>query len=105
MAGAGEPQIDMRGRLELIRANRDLLDACPRHLFGPEVPGIEHGVGAMLGAKVKCNRCGGFMDLVALNYYVRGYEAAGKDGNDVLPGWREEKPGNGRTFFKPPEDA
>jgi hypothetical protein len=105
MDGAGEPQIDMRGRLEAIRANRDRLDACPRHSFAYEVPGIEGGVAAMFGQKVKCLKCGGFMDLVALNYYIRGYEAAGKDGNDVLPGWREEKPGNGRTYFKPPEDA
>lgn len=58
----------------------------------------------MLGRKVQCKKCGGLMDLVHLNFYVRGFEAAGGNGNDILPGWKEE-PGNGRRFFKPPEDA
>lgn len=105
MSGAGEPQLDLRSRIEQVRANRDKLDACPRHSFGANVPGIEGGVAAMFGQKVKCVKCGGEMDLVALNYYVRGYEAAGKSGNDILPNWREEEPGNGRSYFNPDKDA
>lgn len=96
--------IDYGALFERVHQNRLKLDACPRHLFPAAVPGIDGGVAAMLGRKIKCEKCGGEMDLTALNYYVRGYEAAGRDGNDILPGWKE-KPGNGRTFFKPPEDA
>lgn len=65
-------------------ANRDKLDACPKHFF-PLPPGT--GIG--LGVKLECERCGGRLDLVAINYYVRGYEAAGGNGNDVVTGWRE----------------
>ncbi len=32
------------------------------------------------------------MDLVKLNFYVRGYEASGNSGNDILPGWKPEGP-------------
>jgi hypothetical protein len=82
-----------------IEANRDKLDGCKRHRFPAEVPGIENGPGAMFGQKIRCLECGGAMDLVALNYYVRGYEAAGGNGNDVLPGWREEGTTSDRRYF------
>lgn len=89
------------GLLAKIKANRDKLDACPGHRFSGEIPGIAEGSIGMLGQKIECLRCKGGMDLVALNYYVRGYEAAGGNGNDVLPGWREEQPTNERRYFKP----
>lgn len=85
MAGEG----DLKAKYAAIVENRDRLDACPRHLFPAVVPGIEGGVMAMFGQKIKCTLCGGEMRLDALNYYVRGYEASGKSGNDILPGWRE----------------
>lgn len=64
-----------------------------------------------LGIKLTCERCGGQLDLVAINHYVRGYEAAGGSGNDVVTGWREpEDNADGgkseRRYFgqeKPPE--
>lgn len=84
-----------------IAANRDKLDACPRHLF--DAFPLE---AIRLGRKVPCKHCGGEMDLVALGYYIRGYEAANKNGNDILPGWKEEPgneqiPINARRFFTP----
>lgn len=97
------PGTDFHDKFERIRLNNDRLNACPRHRFTFEVPGIEGGVGAMFGRKMRCDVCGGEMDLVALNFYVRGYEAAGKNGNDILPGWKPEGP-TGRKFFQGPQE-
>lgn len=82
-----------------VRDNRDKLDACKRHRFPAEVPGIEGGVVGMFGQRIKCLNCHGSMDLIALNYYVRGFEAAGGNPNDVLPGWREEGGSSDRRYF------
>lgn len=90
MSDAGKSKgIDFGSLLAKVKDNRDRLDACPRHLFPAMVPGIEGGVAAMFGRKIECTRCKGQMDLVALNFYIRGYEASGRSGNDILPGWRE----------------
>lgn len=97
------PSGDMKAKFEAIKLNNDKLNACPRHLFPSEIPGIEGGVGAMFGRKLKCKHCGGEMDLVALNHYVRGYEASGKSGNDILPGWKPDEPTR-RKFFRGPPD-
>ena len=90
----------LKAKFEAAKANRDLLDNCPRHSFDA-IPISQ----IAFGGRATCKRCNGEMDLVALNYYVRGYEAAGKSGNDILPGWKEEQPGNvtTRRFFKAPE--
>jgi hypothetical protein len=84
MDRAGIPKIDSARIMARVMENRDRLDGCPRHLFEP-LP-LET---IRLGAKIKCKRCEGDMDLVALNFYIRGYEAAGRDGNDILPGWKD----------------
>lgn len=98
---------DLKAKFAEAQANRERLDACARHHFSLDIPGIEGGVGSMFGKKLECDVCKGQMDLVALNYYVRGYEAAGRSGNDILPGWREapnsdETPR--RKFFGTDED-
>lgn len=86
MEDAGErPTFDAAAAWQRVCENRDKLDACPRHLF--EELGAET---IRLGAKVKCTKCGGEIDLVKLNFYVRGYEASGANGNDILPGWKPE---------------
>lgn len=85
-----------------IKRNNDRLNGCSRHLFPSEIPGIEGGVAAMFGRKLVCKRCGGEADLLYVNAYIRGYEASGKNGNDIMPGWR---PNEGqRKFFKGPPD-
>lgn len=78
------PKIDTKALMQKCRDNRDKLDACPRHFF-PLPP----GTGIALGVKLECERCGGQLDLVAINHYVRGYEAHGGSGNDIVTGWRE----------------
>lgn len=84
MAGAGETKIDTQAIMAKAMRNRDALDNCPRHRFPPLA--LED---VRLGAKIECVRCKGRMDLVNLNFYVRGYEAAGRNGNDILPGWKD----------------
>ena len=101
MSDAGKPEpIDFSALYNKVRENRDRLDACPRHFFPDLIVKPRH-----LGQKAKCSVCGGEMDLIAINYYVRGFEAAGKSGNDIVPGWKE--PGTDetpkRTFFAPDE--
>lgn len=97
--------IDTKALMQKCRDNRDKLDACPRHFFPlpPSTP-------MYLGIKLTCERCDGQLDLVAINHYVRGYEAAGGSGNDIVTGWREPDNADGgkseRRYFgqeKPPE--
>lgn len=82
--------IDFKALFAKVNANRDRLDGCKRHLILTDSESIlSGGVGAMIGRKVRCDRCQGEIGLIELNFYIRGYEAAGKSGNDILPGWRE----------------
>lgn len=83
------PDIDFAALFARVNENRNRLDGCKRHLFAGDLPGIAGGVGAMIGQKVECIRCKGKIGLIELSFYIRGYEAAGKSGNDILPGWRE----------------
>jgi hypothetical protein len=96
MEDAGKP--DYKAIFASVSDNRDRLDACPRHLFAA-LP-LEN---IRLGAKIECKRCGGMMDLVKLNFYIRGYEAAGRNGNDILPGWKSNDDGTPqrRSFGDP----
>ncbi len=105
-AGKPEPKpIDFKAIFANVEANRQKLDACPRHLFNSEIPGIEGGVASMFGRKMECERCGGALDLVNIGYYIRGYEASGKSGNDIMPGWKPDKPTQPtRKFFREPSD-
>jgi hypothetical protein len=94
---------DAKAVFQKCRDNRDRLDACPRHFF-PLPP----STGIQLGVKLECERCGGKLDLVAINYYVRGYEAAGGDGNDIVSGWREPEAAGGnseRRYFGKPDGS
>ena len=64
------------------KENRRKLDECKRHLFHlPKPPYI-------LGQRATCEHCGGSLGLVEVNQYVRGYEAAGGNCDDVCPGFR-----------------
>jgi hypothetical protein len=40
-----------------------------------------------LGCRVDCSRCGGSMPALQVYAYVRGYIAAGGNGNHIIPGW------------------
>lgn len=100
MEDAGKPKIDFGAIYAKVDANRKRLDACPRHLFEPlPLDAIR------VGGKIKCKNCGGELELLAVNQYIRGYEAAGKNGNDILPGWKDADDPNApppRKHFRSP---
>ncbi|HCH8284995.1 TPA: hypothetical protein NNQ18_004696 [Salmonella enterica] len=68
--------------LDEIKANRLLLDNCPRHFF--KLGKIQ------LGEKAQCLRCGGWFSLTTLGDYIRGVVAAGGNPCDVCPDWYGE---------------
>lgn len=85
MDGAGI--LDLKAITAEIAENNRKLDGCSRHLFSAE----------NLAVTFKCKKCHGEMYLPALHTYIKGYEAAGKSGNDILPGWKPET--KKRKFF------
>jgi len=95
-------KMDAQDRFQRIKLNNDRLNSCQRHEFPNAIPGIENGVASMFGQKIKCIRCDGEADLLYVNAYIRGYEASGKSGNDIMRGWRDAEPK--RRFFKPDTD-
>lgn len=79
---------DMRKLWLEVKANSQKLNSCPKHRYH----GNEH---VKLGMRVTCLECGGQMQTADLASYIRGYEAAGGDANDIWPGWRDRKVDNG----------
>lgn len=76
---------DPRGVFKQIQANRETLNNCKRHLFiMPETISFKQ--------KLKCSNCGGWMDAVHAMEYARGYQAAGRDPNEIIPGFYTEVP-------------
>lgn len=65
-----------------VKANQARLDRCKRHLFELGPPPYRFGM------KLTCQNCGGTIDAIKAFVYVQGYEAAGGDPNDVIPGFR-----------------
>lgn len=74
-------QQDLRRRLDAIKANQDKLDNCLQHHFP------EWNVGLTIGVKFKCSKCQGMLDAVNAYNYTKGYIAAGKPAEDIMPGW------------------
>lgn len=76
---------DPRGIFKQIQVNRETLNNCKRHLFiMPETISFKQ--------KLKCSNCGGWMDAVHAMEYARGYQAAGRDPNEIIPGFYTEVP-------------
>lgn len=67
--------------LEEIKANRAKMMACPQHRFDVGPPPYA------FGARFRCLNCGGIIDGVHLQWYCEGWKAAGKDANEIVPGW------------------
>lgn len=66
-----------------IRENSVRLNNCPMHHFTYEK--LE------LGQRLKCDNCGGQMQITDAGYYVKGYKAAGGDPENVWPGWEKKR--------------
>uniref|UniRef100_A0AAU6VZW7 Chaperone protein DnaJ n=1 Tax=Pseudomonas phage Pavpe01 TaxID=3138545 RepID=A0AAU6VZW7_9VIRU len=67
--------------LAAIKENRRKLDACPRHFLDIGPPPYR------IGQKVECKRCNGTMSLTDAAQYARGYLAAGRHPDEVIPGF------------------
>lgn len=65
--------------LEEIKANAAKLNACPKHQF--EAAPLPY----KMGHKFTCRNCGGKMEAIGAMYYARGYAAAGKNPNEIIP--------------------
>lgn len=62
-----------------VKENIARLESCPRHQFEAGTPA--------LGEKIFCINCRGQMSHLDARQYLRGYQAAGGDADDVWPGW------------------
>lgn len=68
---------------EDMKLNHAKRSACKRHFFdSPEIK---------LGVRLICQNCGGEMMLSDVGFYISGYEAAGGNANDIIPGYRTSK--------------
>lgn len=74
---------------EHIKRNRTKLDACPRHSFECAMTPDEFR--AAFGQRLVCTRCNGAMLLTEIGQYIRGYEAAGGNADDIWPDFNTPK--------------
>lgn len=68
-----------------VRANNELLNGCKRHKFEGSIP---LDMVERYRFRAVCVNCGGWMRLTDVNQYIRGFEAAGRSGNEIWQGWR-----------------
>ena len=74
---------DAKKLIDEIKANREKLDACPKHAFDyPTDRALQ------FGEKLRCKNCGGIMDAIGAFRYCQGFAAAGGDPNEVIPNFR-----------------
>lgn len=78
---AWSPKIDSANMLATIRARHAREAACPKHRF----EGLQS---VRFGEKFTCLNCGVQMRLTDIGQYIRGYQAAGGDKDDIWPGWK-----------------
>ena len=71
--------------LKDVQANQQKLEQCPKHKFKTPQPPL------LLGMKLECIHCGGKLGLAGIGWYLRGYQAAGGDPNDIVEGWYGSK--------------
>jgi len=89
---------DLRSNLVKIKENQDRLFSCKRHNFG-DCPTPYH-----FGQTFVCLNCQGSMKAVDAFRYIQGYEAAGRNPNDILSGyradWKPQPAEQGYRIFK-----
>lgn len=72
---------DRKKLWEEVKANSRRWRSCDVHRFEPTEP-------YRFGQRHTCVKCGGTKPMIEIMYYLDGYEAAGGDPNDVMPGYR-----------------
>lgn len=82
---SGLPKTEVQKIFEQVKVNIARLHSCPRHKFD------QGNVSVGLGKKVVCVNCHGEMGLMQAAEYIRGYEAAGGNADDVWPGYHKDK--------------
>jgi hypothetical protein len=65
----------------MIKENNRRLNECSRHRFNDPWPVPN------LGMQLRCVNCGGEMRLLAISQYIRGFELAGRSGNEIWSCW------------------
>lgn len=73
---------EMQAAWNKAKENNRKCDECPRHRFNDPWPLPKFNM------PLRCVNCGGEMRLLAIGQYIRGFEAAGRSGNEIWPGWR-----------------
>lgn len=66
--------------------NQTRLRGCDRHHF-------EEPAEIVLGMRLTCTKCGGYMRLSDIAMYLHGYQAAGGNTDDVILGWPAKREG------------
>jgi len=66
--------------LEEVRANIKIKNSCKLHNITPPEE-------LKLGHVFTCNNCGAKIRTNEIGSYIRGYQAAGGDCNDIYEGW------------------
>lgn len=67
----------IRQLFQEVTDNRIRLDGCERHFFDPK--------DMKLGKPIRCQKCGGTMQIGHAMQYASGYRAAGGNPDDVWP--------------------
>lgn len=71
--------VEFKELLKEVRDNAARLDRCPRHEYEDKP--------IRLGDTPVCVKCQGTMALTNIGQYIRGYQAAGQDPEDIWPNW------------------
>ena len=74
---SGRPQKEVNEIWEQMKANHKRLNSCKGHRFG------QIDVKNIRTRRVKCQRCGGFMSVIDIGIYQKGYAHAGGNPLDV----------------------
>lgn len=75
--------MDVKAIWEEVKDNQKKIRGCKRHDFG------NAGL-VKIGQKLTCKNCGGAMGLAEIGNYIRGYQAAGGSGTDIIADWQGE---------------
>lgn len=74
------------GAWKAAMENQAKLRSCDRHHFETPNP-------VVMGMRCTCTKCGGYMRLSDIATYLKGYQAAGGNPDEVVLGWPGKRDG------------